>query len=119
MDHGTITQNGQVEAVAVEGDELRLQLSDLVAECADQLLLSPLTYVVCTERVHRPVIALPVSDQRAHAHDGVVDVLRELVAEDFTNVRIALADKIVRGREPGEVGHSLQVPDDDAWFHAD
>ena len=91
----------------------------LSQNAADQLLLGPLTYVGCTERVHRPVIALAVSDQRADAHDGVVDVLRELVAEDLTNVRIALADKIVGGREPGEVGHSLQVPDDDAWFHAD
>jgi hypothetical protein len=29
-----------------------------------------------------------------------------------------LADEIVGGREPGEVGHGLQVPDDDAWFHS-
>jgi hypothetical protein len=25
---------------------------------------------------------------------------------------------IVGGREPAEVGHSLEVPDDDGWFHA-
>ena len=42
-----------------------------------------------------------------------------LLPMDLANVRIGLADKIVGGREPGEVGHSLQVPDDDAWFHAD
>jgi len=27
------------------------------------------------------------------------------------------ADKIVGSSEPAEVGHSLQVPDDDAWLH--
>jgi hypothetical protein len=26
-------------------------------------------------------------------------------------------DQSVGGREPSEVGHSLQVPDDDAWLH--
>jgi hypothetical protein len=36
MDHGPISQHGQVEAVAVEGDELRAQLRDLVAEGGDQ-----------------------------------------------------------------------------------
>jgi hypothetical protein len=71
-----------------------------------------------TECVHRPVIALAVSDERAYTHDGVVDVLREFVAEDLTNVRIGLADEIVGGRKPAEVGHGLQVPHDDARFHA-
>ena len=28
-----------------------------------------------------------------------------------------LADKIVGGCEPAEVGHSLKVPYDNAWFH--
>jgi hypothetical protein len=37
-------------------------------------------------------------------------VLRKLVAKGCPNVRIALADKIVCGCKPGEVGHSLQVP---------
>ena len=42
--------------------------------------------------------------------------LRQSLAE----VRFApeSADKIVGGREPAEVGHSLQVPDEDAWLHA-
>jgi hypothetical protein len=35
------------------------------------------------------MIALSASDQRADAHDGVVDVLRELVAEDLTNVSVS------------------------------
>jgi hypothetical protein len=60
-----------------------------------------------TECVYRPVIALAVSNERPDAHDRVVDVLRELVAEGLTNVRLWLADKIVGGREPRQVGHGL------------
>ena len=48
----------------------------------------------------------------------VVDVLRELVADSLADFHIGLADEIVGGCEPAEVGYSLQVPDDDAWFHA-
>jgi len=47
----------------------------------------------------------------------VVDVLRKFVAEFRTNVRLSLADEVVRRREPGEVRYGLQVPDEDAWFH--
>ena len=38
MDHGSVAQHGQVEAVAVEGDELRAQFGDLIAERGDQLV---------------------------------------------------------------------------------
>jgi hypothetical protein len=72
-----------------------------------KLLLGPLSNVGRTERVHRPVVGLPVSDERADAHDGVVDVLRKLVAEFRTNVGIRLANQTIGTREPGEVGHSL------------
>jgi hypothetical protein len=34
------------------------------------------------------------------------------------DLHVGLADKIVSGREPAEVGYGLQVPDDDAWLHA-
>src|SRR4030095_9488640 len=64
------------------------------------------------------MVVLAVSDERADAHNSVVDVLRKLVAKGCPNVRIALADKIVCGCKPGEVGHSLQVTHDDACFHA-
>jgi hypothetical protein len=63
------------------------------------------------------MIALTASDERADAHDGVVDVLREPVAEGCTNVRLRVADEIVSCRESAQVGHGLQVPHDDAWFH--
>src|SRR5262249_29948021 len=39
VDHGSVAQHGQVEAVAVERDELRVQLCNLIAERGDQLLL--------------------------------------------------------------------------------
>ena len=86
--------------------------------CGD-LFLGPHVIEGGTKRVHRPVIALAVSDQRADANDRVVDVLGKPVAELCPNVSIRLANKIVGCCEPGKVGHSLQVPDDDAWFHAD
>ena len=118
MDHRPIAQHGQVEAVAVEGDELRAQLRDLIAEGGDELLLGPLAHVGRADGVHRPVIGLPVRDEGSDADDRVVDVLGKLVADRLADFHVGLADKIVGGCEPGEVGHSLQVPDDDAWFHA-
>ena len=119
VDHCPIAQHGQVEAVAVERDELRAQLRDLVAEGGDQLLLGPLAHVGRADGVHRPVIGLPVRNEGSDADDRVVDVLRKLVADRLADFHVGLADKIVGGCEPGEVGHSLQVPDDDAWFHVD
>ena len=41
----------------------------------------------------------------------------KLVADRLADFHVGLADKIVGGCEPGKVGHSLQVPHDDAWFH--
>jgi hypothetical protein len=51
------------------------------------------------------------------ADDRVVNMLRKFVADRLADLRVGLADKIVGRRKPGEVGHSLQVPDDDGWFH--
>src|SRR5262249_31621775 len=68
--------------------------------------------------IDRPVIRLSMCDESADANNRVVDVFRKLVAHRLANFNIGLADKVVGGREPAEVGHSLQVPDDDAWFHA-
>jgi hypothetical protein len=117
MDHCSIAQHGQVKAVAVEGDESRAQLRDLVAESGDQLLLGPLAYVRGPDGVHSPVVQLPVRDEGADADDRVVDVLGKLVADRLADFYVRLADQIVGGREAGKVGHSLQVPHDDAWFH--
>jgi hypothetical protein len=117
VDHRSVAQYGQVEAVAVEGHETRTQLRDLVAEGADQLLLYPLAHVGRANGVYRPVARLPVRDEGADTDNRVVDVLGELVADRLADLHVGLADEVVGGREPGEVGHSLKVPDDDAWFH--
>jgi hypothetical protein len=58
-----------------------------------------------------------VSDQRADAHDRVVDVLWESVPEKRPQLRVGLTDEAVSGCEPAQVGHSLQVPDDDGAVH--
>src|SRR5262245_2531177 len=63
------------------------------------------------------MIELPVCDEGSDADDRVVDVLREFVADGLADFHVGLADKVVGGCEPAEVGHSLQVPDDDARFH--
>jgi hypothetical protein len=118
VDHGPIAQNRKVKAVAVEGHELRAQLGDFIAERPYQLLLAALSQVRRAQRVQCPAVALAVSNERADAHDGVVDVLGEPVAELGANIRVWLADEAVGGCEPGQIGHCLQVPHDDAWFHA-
>ena len=82
--------------------EVRLpRTRDIVSGCFGDSTLA-------RERVDRPMIALTVSDQRADAYDSVVDVLRELVAEDLTKVRIRFADKVVGGRER-RLGRTLGI----------
>src|SRR5262249_14683259 len=70
-----------------------------------------------TNGVYGPVIRLPVRDKGSNTDDQVVDVLRKFVADRLPHLYVGLADEIVGGREPGEVGHGLQVPDDDGRFH--
>ena len=53
----------------------------------------------------------------SNADDRVADVLRKLVADRLADFDVGPADQVVGGREPAEVVHSLQVPDDDAWLH--
>jgi hypothetical protein len=117
MDLGAIPQDRQVEAVTVERHELRVQVGDLADEGRYQLLLGPVADVRGSEGVHRPVVAFGVRYERPDAHDGVVDVLRELVADGFADLVVRLADETVGGGEPAQVGHGLQVPDDDVAVH--
>ena len=65
------------------------------------------------------LVVIPVRDEGSDADDRVVDVLRELVADRLADLHVGLAHEVVGGREPAQVGHGLQVPDDDARFHAD
>jgi len=58
-----------------------------------------------------------VRDEGTNANDRVVDVLRKFVADRLADLDVGLADEIIGGREAAEVGHGLQVPDDDARFH--
>jgi hypothetical protein len=53
-----------------------------------------------------------VRDESSNADDRVVDVFREFIANRLAHLHVGLADQMVGGREPGKVGHSLQVPDD-------
>jgi hypothetical protein len=62
------------------------------------------------------VIGLSVRDQGSDADNRVIDVLWKLVADRLADFHVGLADQIVSGRKPGEVGHGLQVPDDDRLF---
>jgi hypothetical protein len=66
-DHGTIAQDGEIEAVAVKRYQLWGQLGDPVAECANQLLLGSLADVRRTERIDRSVIIVSVGDERFQA----------------------------------------------------
>jgi hypothetical protein len=63
-------------------------------------------------------VALLLQDEGTDADNRVVDVLRKSFADRLADFHVGLADKIVGGGEPAEVGHSLEVPDDDALFHA-
>ena len=40
-------------------------------------------------------------------------MLRKLVTDRLADLYVGLADEIVGGREPAEVGHGLQAPDDE------
>jgi hypothetical protein len=67
VDHRAIAQNWKVEAIAVEGHELRRQL----ATFSQNALISCFSHVRRPQRVHHPAVVLAVSHQLADAHDGV------------------------------------------------
>jgi hypothetical protein len=53
------------------------------------------------------MIALAVSNERADAYDSVVDVLRESVTQDRTNVSVRPSEKIIGGRKTPKIGNGF------------
>jgi|SRR5262249_41656090 len=84
--------------------------------CGDLITERSLHAPPRADGVHRPVIRLAVRDESTKADDRVIDVLWEFVADRLVHLYVGLADEIIGGREAAEVGHSLQVPDDDLGF---
>jgi hypothetical protein len=64
------------------------------------------------------MLSLSRSDYGSNADDKMIDVLGKLVAEGFSDFGVTFPDESVGGREPGQVGHGLQIPDDDTLGHA-
>src|SRR5208337_529917 len=81
VDHRPIAKNRQVEAVAVEGDELRRKLGNLVDKGRNQMLFGPVADMWRAKSVHDPSTVVAMRDERADADDRVVDVFRKLVAD--------------------------------------
>src|SRR6516225_2682878 len=117
MDHGAVTQDREVEAVAVEGDELGVQLGNLADKGRDQLPLGSLPYMWGSQGINRPVIILAVSDKRTDAYDRMIDMLRKLVTNRCPNLLVCLSSQAIGSGKAAEVGYGLKVPDDDACVH--
>jgi len=66
-----------------------------------------------TERVHPPALRLPTRDQGAYARDLMKRVLRETRAKCFPNLSLRRIAQVEHPRSCREVGHGLQIPDDD------
>src|SRR5215813_1442512 len=56
-------------------------------------------------------------NQGADANDRMIDMLWELVAKRSSDFVVTLPDELVGSREPGQVRHGLQVPNDDTVGH--
>jgi hypothetical protein len=53
------------------------------------------------------------SDYGSNPDDEMIDVLGKLVTEGFCDFGVTFPDESVGGREPRQVRHGLQVPDND------
>jgi hypothetical protein len=67
--HRAISQHGQVEAVPVEGDELRTQLTDFLNEVAYQFSFRALANVGRAERLDTPTFSLAARNESANASE--------------------------------------------------
>ena len=75
--HRAIPEHRQVEAMSVEGDELREQLADFFDKVAYQLSLGSFADVGRAERVNAPAFRLACRDQRADAYDLMKRMFRK------------------------------------------
>src|SRR4029453_6651417 len=89
VEHRPIPQHRQVERGAVECDEPRLQLGNTGDEGSDQLSLSALADMGSSESDHFPWTGncRAPSDQRSNTHDGVKEMLRELLTQRIADQR--------------------------------
>ena len=71
------------------------------------MLFGPVAHVGRADGVHCPIVWLAVRDECSNADNRVLDVLREFFADRLAHFHVGLADKIIGGCEPAEVGHSL------------
>ena len=66
-----------------------------------------------SEGFYLPVASSVACDERSDADDGVVDVLRKLVSDRFTDLIVSLAVEPIRSGKTPEIGNGLKVPYDD------
>ena len=86
IDHGAIAQNRQIKPIAVEGDELRLQLIDSINEAFDQFGLGPFFDMRGAESRHAPSIIFPFGHQCSDTGDAMQGMLWKARAERVTGL---------------------------------
>jgi hypothetical protein len=97
VDHCTISEDGQIERRAVEGNELGVHLGDSVDKGRDQLPLGSLPNMRGTEGINDPSVGILMSDQSPNADNRVVDVLWKLVAQRLSDFVVGLAVMTIGG----------------------
>ena len=85
------------------------------------MLLGSVADMRRAQRVHDPPALLAMRDKRADADDRMVDVLRklvaDLVADRFAHFIIGARTHAVCCGVTAQIGHSLEVPDNDVAVH--
>ena len=98
--------------MAVEGDELRTQLANLLNEVAYQLGFGALAYVGRAERLHAPALGLAARDQSADANDFVERMFGKPWPDRFAYVGVGRVAQVEHTAAAARSGTGLQVPND-------
>ena len=69
------------------------------------------------KRIHNPGPVVAMGDERTDADNRVVDVFRKLVADRFAHFIVRARVHAVRCGVAAQIGHSFEIPDDDAVAH--